>query len=135
VTALNPKLVTSQPRHDLCPVTETIKIIGKKWYLIILHELTRTPRGFNELKKAVRGISAKVLSESLADLERRGLVHRRIRSESPIRVEYSLTAMGQELAPMFDDMKAWGERWAVCETPESHAHEVSAPVETSVSVG
>ena len=113
---LNPRLVSSAPRNELCPVNETIKIIGKKWYLIILHELTKGPKGFNDLKKTVRGISAKVLSESLGDLEKRKLVHRRIRSESPVRVEYSLTTQGSELAPMFDDMKAWGEKWSVCES-------------------
>jgi DNA-binding HxlR family transcriptional regulator len=101
-------------RQDLCPVTETIKIIGKKWYLIILHELTKGPRGFNELRRNVRGISAKVLSESLQHLERRQLVARRVHSDSPIRVEYSLTQKGAELESLFDDMKAWGDKWQVC---------------------
>lgn len=105
---------SSTPRSDLCPVTETIKIIGKKWYLIILHDLTRGPRGFNELRRSVRGISAKVLSESLQHLERRQLVTRRIHSESPIRVEYALTQKGAELERLFDDMKAWGEKWDIC---------------------
>ena len=107
--------VTSQPKTDLCPVTETAKLIGKKWYLIILHELTGGPLGFNELKRAVRGISAKVLSESLSELERRGLVDRRVYSESPIRVEYSLTSKGAELGDLFQAMRSWGERWAVCD--------------------
>ncbi|HLE96850.1 MAG TPA: helix-turn-helix domain-containing protein [Candidatus Thermoplasmatota archaeon] len=108
-------IVTSVPRLDLCPVTETAKIIGKKWYLIILHELTRGPLGFNELKRAVRGISAKVLSESLGELERRALVNRTVYSESPIRVEYSLTSKGAELGDLFQAMRGWGEKWAVCD--------------------
>ncbi|HEV8361685.1 MAG TPA: helix-turn-helix domain-containing protein [Candidatus Thermoplasmatota archaeon] len=105
-------------RADLCPVTETIKIIGKKWYLIILHELTKGPRGFNELRRSVRGISAKVLSESLQHLEQRQLVARRVHSESPIRVEYSLTPKGEELEQVFHVMKAWGEKWQVCTEAE-----------------
>jgi DNA-binding HxlR family transcriptional regulator len=120
---------SSTPRVDLCPVTETIKLIGKKWHLIILHELTRGPRGFNDLRRSVRGISAKVLSESLQHLERRSLVTRRIHSESPIRVEYALTQKGIELERLFDDMKAWGEKWNVCEDAdrEPNARLVVAP--------
>jgi DNA-binding HxlR family transcriptional regulator len=99
---------------DLCPVTETAKIIGKKWYLIILHELTRSPMGFNDLKRAVRGISAKVLSENLGELEGKGLVTRTVYSESPIRVEYGLTDKGRELDGIFLSMRVWGEKWAIC---------------------
>ncbi len=99
---------------DLCPVTETAKIIGKKWYLIILHELTRGPRGFNELKRAVRGISAKVLSENLGELDARGLLTRTVYSESPVRVEYALTDKGRELDGIFLSMRVWGEKWAIC---------------------
>ena len=112
---------SSQPRVDLCPVTETIKIIGKKWYLIILHELTKGPRGFNELRRSVRGISAKVLSESLQHLERKALLTRRIHRESPIRVEYTLTPKGAELDALFLAMKAWGERWDVCNDGDAPA--------------
>lgn len=114
--------VTSRPKIDLCPVTETAKLIGKKWYLIILHELTRQPMGFNELKRAVRGISAKVLSENLGELEARGLLTRTVYSESPIRVEYGLTDKGRELDGIFLSMRVWGERWAICSTgPEAEA--------------
>ena len=117
-TRRNQIVVTSRPRVDLCPVTETAKIIGKKWYLIILHELTRQPMGFNELKRAVRGISAKVLSENLQELEEKGLCVRTVHSESPIRVEYSLTDKGRELDGIFASMRVWGERWAICATDD-----------------
>lgn len=111
-------MVATRPKVDLCPVTETAKIIGKKWYLIILHELTRGPRGFNELKRAVRGISAKVLSENLSELELRGLLTRSVYSESPVRVEYALTDKGRELDGIFLSMRVWGEKWAICLDPE-----------------
>jgi len=101
-------------RSELCPVAETIRIIGKKWYLILLHELTKGPRGFNDLRRDIGGISAKVLSESVRHLEAKGLVTRRVHSESPIRVEYALTAKGAELERLFDVMRAWGEKWDVC---------------------
>jgi DNA-binding HxlR family transcriptional regulator len=131
-------ILATRPKVDLCPVTETAKIIGKKWYLIILHELTRTPMGFNELKRAVRGISAKVLSENLAELEARGLLTRTVYSESPIRVEYALTDKGRELDGIFVSMRVWGAKWAICldsdpETPlagRADAVEESAGYET-----
>ena len=72
----------------------------------------------------MRGISAKVLSESLSELERRNLVNRTVYSESPIRVEYSLTPKGAELGTVFQAMRGWGEKWAVCEDP----HEAEAPL-------
>lgn len=93
------------------PLAEAARVVGKKWFLIILHELAKTPRGFNDLKRAVDGISAKVLSESLSELEERGLVVRRVSSESPIRVEYSVTEKGADLADVFVAMRRWGERW------------------------
>ena len=116
--ARRPIAVTSRPKVDLCPVTETAKIIGKKWYLIILHELTRGPRGFNELKRAVRGLSAKVLSENLTELDARGLLTRTVYSESPVRVEYALTDKGRELDGIFLSMRVWGEKWAICAAGE-----------------
>lgn len=126
---VNVDLITSQPKNDACPVTETIKIIGKKWYLIILHELTKGGKGFNELKRSVHGISAKVLSESLSDLETKSLVVRRVHSESPIRVEYNLTQKGQELEQLFHAMRAWGVKWDVCgeRTPNARMIEATLP--------
>lgn len=107
-------LVPTGPREDPCPVAETAKILGKKWFLIILHELSPASRGFNDLKRAVDGISAKVLSESLDELERKGLVTRRVTSESPRRVVYSLTEKGGELGDLFYAMERWGKKWTVC---------------------
>ncbi|MEX2722001.1 MAG: winged helix-turn-helix transcriptional regulator [Candidatus Wukongarchaeota archaeon] len=101
--------------EELCPVKETIKIIGKKWYLIIIFELTKKPKGFNELKESVKGISSKVLSESLKKLTEKEIVQRKIYSESPIRVEYSLTEKGLDLKAIFDDMRKWGVEWSICD--------------------
>lgn len=103
------RLTTTRLAHD--PLAHAAKVVGKKWYLVILHELAKSPRGFNDLKRAVGGISAKVLSESLAELEARGFVVRRVASESPIRVEYSATAKAADLADVFAAMRRWGERW------------------------
>ena len=104
--------------EELCPVKETIKIIGKKWYLIIIYELTKGAKGFNELKESVKGISSKVLSESLKRLTEMGIAERKIHSESPIRVEYCLTEKGLDLKAIFDNMKDWGVKWSICDEIE-----------------
>ncbi|MFD1564482.1 winged helix-turn-helix transcriptional regulator [Haloarchaeobius amylolyticus] len=96
--------------EDWCPVTSTATLIGKKWHTVILHRLLANgPLGFNALKKEVGGISSKVLSDSLEDLEAKQLVERSIISEKPVRVEYSLTEHGKSLEPVIQEMAKWGQ--------------------------
>ncbi|MFC7132776.1 MULTISPECIES: winged helix-turn-helix transcriptional regulator [Salinibaculum] len=98
--------------EDWCPVTTTAMLIGKKWHPVIVHRLLdEGPLGFNALQEAVDGISSKVLSDSLSDLEESGLIARDIVSEKPFRVEYSLTARGTALRPVIEEMAAWGETY------------------------
>jgi DNA-binding HxlR family transcriptional regulator len=95
--------------EEWCPITTTATLIGKKWHPVIVHRLLESgPSGFNELKADVDGISSKVLSESLDDLQKHGLVEREIRSEQPFRVAYSLTERGASLEPVIAEMAAWG---------------------------
>jgi len=96
--------------EDWCAVTATASLIGKKWHpVIVARLLDRGPLGFNALKEAVDGISSKVLSDSLDDLEENGIVDRTVVSEKPFRVEYSLTERGEDLAPVIDAMRDWGQ--------------------------
>lgn len=93
-----------------CPITTTANLIGKKWHPVIIHRLIESgPLGFNALKDDVDGISSKVLSDSLEDLEEKTLVDRTIVSEKPFRVQYSLTDRGASLEPVIDAMAEWGE--------------------------
>jgi len=95
--------------EDWCPITTTATLVGKKWHLVILHRLMEGgPAGFNELEVRVDGISSKVLSESLDDLEDSGLVDREIVSEKPVRVQYSLTETGASLDGVVYAMRDWG---------------------------
>jgi len=97
--------------EDWCPITSTATILGKKWHPVIVHRLLEGgPSGFNELKEAVDGISSKVLSDSLDDLEEHDLVDRQIVSEKPFRVQYSLTERGESLDPVIDSMREWGQK-------------------------
>ena len=96
--------------EEWCPITTTATLIGKKWHPVIVHRLLREgPLGFNDLKEEVDGISSKVLSDSLEDLEERGLVDRAIVSEKPFRVEYSLTERGEALEDVIVAMRDWGQ--------------------------
>ena len=95
--------------EDWCPVTTTASLICKKWHPVIVHRLLEHgPSGFNELKDDVDGISSKVLSSSLDDLEEKQLVDREIISEKPVRVQYSLTDHGRSLEPVIFAMRDWG---------------------------
>jgi DNA-binding HxlR family transcriptional regulator len=97
---------------DWCPITSTATLIGKKWHPVIVHRLLESgPLGFNALKEEVDGISSKVLSDSLSDLEEADLVDREIVSEKPFRVQYSLTDRGEALRPLIEEMADWGQTY------------------------
>lgn len=114
-----PRLQVWCAGEEWCPVTSTVLLIGKKWHPVIIHRLLEFGElGFNELKTEVDGISSKVLSESLEDLEEKQLVERRVISEKPVRVRYSLTEFGRTLEPVILAMRDWGqEHLAPAESP------------------
>lgn len=94
------------------PLMVTASIVGKKWHPLIVSELLAGgPLGFNELKEEVTGISDKVLSESLDDLQERNLVDRTVIDDKPVRVEYSLTEWGEQLELVVTAMDEWGQRY------------------------
>ncbi len=82
-----------------CPLSNCMKFIRGTWTPHIIWYLKATPRRFSELKADIKGISAKVLSERLKELEEFGVVHREVMDTSPPTVEYSLTELGKELQP------------------------------------
>lgn len=95
--------------EEWCPITTTATLIGKKWHPVIVDRLLKNgPSGFNELKEEVDGISSKVLSDSLEDLQEKSLVDRAVISEQPFRVQYSLTDRGASLEPVITAMGEWG---------------------------
>ena len=99
------------PGEGWCSITSTASLVGKKWHPVIIHRLlSEGALGFNALQEEVDGISSKVLSESLDDLEDKRLVSRTIVSEKPVRVEYALTDLGESLEPVVMSMAEWGEQ-------------------------
>jgi len=99
------------PGDGWCSITATTSLVGKKWHPVIIHRLLQNgPLGFNALQDEVDGISSKVLSESLDDLEEKRVVSRTIVSEKPVRVEYALTELGESLEPVVIALREWGEQ-------------------------
>ena len=91
-----------------CPVEITMGLIGEKWKVLIIRDLLTGKKRFGELKKSVTGITQKVLTNNLRQMEASGLVKRKVYAEVPPRVEYSLTETGLSLKPVIDSMVEWG---------------------------
>jgi DNA-binding HxlR family transcriptional regulator len=83
-----------------CPIETTFRIIGKRWTVLIIREILIGNTQFNRFMENIRGISPKVLTERLRELERLGIIRRRIVSKYPLRVEYSLTDTGKGFEPV-----------------------------------
>ena len=94
-----------------CPVEMTLQLIGDKWKILILRDLLTGTKRFGELKKSVTGITQKVITSNLRDMESSGLLTREVFPEVPPRVEYTLTDTGYSLEPILDSMYSWGENY------------------------
>jgi DNA-binding HxlR family transcriptional regulator len=87
-------------------------VIGGRWKVLILRELFGGVRRFGELHRALSGITQKMLTQQLREMERDGIVHRKVYAEVPPKVEYSLTPMGKELRPLLSAMHKWGSAYS-----------------------
>ena len=92
-----------------CPVETTLMLIGDKWKVLILRDLMSGTKRFGELKKSVSGISQKVLTSNLRDMEENGLLSREVFPEVPPRVEYTLTERAQSFIPQAESLIAWAQ--------------------------
>jgi DNA-binding HxlR family transcriptional regulator len=101
-----------------CPLYhEAVELIGRRWTGAILRVLLDGPLRFSEIAQAVPEISDRLLSERVRELERRGLVERRVHPGPPLRVEYSLSEMARELGPTLVALEAWARRWLAPRAP------------------
>ena len=95
-----------------CEVADIWHVLGKTWSLVILRNLsTNETIRFNELKRLVSGISSTVLSDRLSELEKQGLVTRKMYEEIPVRVEYSITKQARELEKILEELGQWADKW------------------------
>lgn len=91
-----------------CPVATTVALIGSKWKLLILRNLLVRPWRFNELQRSIDGISQKVLTDSLKQLESDGIIYRKSYNTNPPKVEYGITELGIQLKVILDSMAEFG---------------------------
>ncbi|MDQ2904966.1 MAG: helix-turn-helix domain-containing protein [Ktedonobacteraceae bacterium] len=98
--------------QHMCPRYEqAIHLLGKRWTGLLLDALLGGPRRFCELTAAVEGLSDRVLSDRLRELEVEGIVERQVYPHIPVRVEYQLTEKGRALKPVVDAIHHWAEQW------------------------
>ena len=90
-----------------CPIMATIAMISDKWKVLIICKLKNKTLRFNELRRELQGVTQRVLTHQLRELEADGLVTRKVYAEVPPRVEYSLTELGMTLIPVLDHLEAW----------------------------
>lgn len=100
-------------KNDLpaCPVEITLSLMGDKWKILIIRDLLTGTKRFGKLQKSIGGISQKVLTNNLRQMEESGLIIRKVFAEVPPRVEYSLTDLGLSLKPILDSMVNWGNEY------------------------
>ncbi len=93
-----------------CPSRELLARIAEKWSMLVIVALKSKEMRFGELKNQIEGVSQKMLTQTLRNLERDGFVKRVAYNEMPLRVEYSLTPLGQKLVPWIEQLKMWVEQ-------------------------
>lgn len=94
-----------------CPVEATLELIDGKWKGVILYYLLNGTRRFNAIQRHLGGITQRMLTKQLRELERDGLIQRTVYPQVPPRVEYALTELGHSLAPVLESLRNWGTRY------------------------
>lgn len=101
------KIMYSTEGMKACPVDTTSKIIGKKYTVLLIRNMLSNHKRFNQFLESIEGMNQKILSTRLKEMEREGLVTRRMYAEMPLRVEYFLTEKGRATKPILDQMAAF----------------------------
>ena len=96
--------------HVDCPVEKTLKIFGSKWTMALMHNMFDGKKRFGELQRSMPGISPKTLSERLQELEKAGILTKKVFAEVPLHVEYELTEKGESFREVIHSLREWGEK-------------------------
>jgi DNA-binding HxlR family transcriptional regulator len=124
-------MITEKTEYQ-CTVAVTLEVIGGKWKAVILWHLSHKTLRFSQLQRRLPGVTQKMLTQQLRELERDGMIHREVYPEVPPRVEYSLTAEGRTLLPLLTLMCTWGRQrlqrifWKTGETDQPASREAPA---------
>ena len=101
------KIMYSSEGMKACPVDNTFKIIGKKYTVLLIRNLLSNHTRFNQFLESIEGMNQKILSARLKEMEKNGLITRKVFAEMPLRVEYFLTEKGRATKPILDYMAAF----------------------------
>ena len=99
---------TAKTGRNSCPVEWTLEVIGGKWKCVILWHVRGRVRRFSELRRLIPGATQKMLTAQLRQLERDGLIERKVYAQVPPKVEYSISEYGRSLSPLLEQMCKWG---------------------------
>jgi DNA-binding HxlR family transcriptional regulator len=102
-------MLRPKPGNEECPLADLIDLIGGRWKVLVLWRLLDGPKRFTELKRLMRGVTQKMLTQQLRQLEAAGLVRREVFPQVPPKVEYSLTPTGEELRSLLATLAAWAK--------------------------
>jgi DNA-binding HxlR family transcriptional regulator len=99
--------------QEYCPVARTLDVIGDRWTLLILRDVTHGITKYSDMLESLKGISPNLLAQRLKRLEKEGVLERSFYSDHPPRAEYKLTKKGRDLTPVLSSMAEWGYEYAL----------------------
>ena len=101
----------SQKQGEMCPRFEkAVNILSQRWTALVIYQMLDSPKRFGEIQSAI-GVSGKVLSDRLKNMEQEGLIKRDVYPETPVIIEYTLTNKGESLEPVLRDIENWSADW------------------------
>jgi DNA-binding HxlR family transcriptional regulator len=100
-------------KYHLCPKFENaFELLGKRWTGLIIRTLLSGQKRFTDISEAIPNMSARMLTERFKELEKEGIICRKVYPDVPVRIEYELTDKGRELQVVMDEIQKWAEKWS-----------------------
>ena len=99
-------------KFHMCPRFENaFELLGKRWTGLIIRTLLNGQNRFSDIEEAIPNMSARMLTERFKELEKEGIIMRKVYPETPVRIEYELTEKGHDLQSVMDEIQKWAEKW------------------------
>lgn len=99
-------------KYHMCPRFENaFELLGKRWTGLIIRTLLNGQNRFSDIEESIPNMSARMLTERFKELEKEGIIVRRVYPETPVRIEYELTEKGRALQSVMDEIQKWAEEW------------------------
>lgn len=99
-------------KYHMCPKFESaFELLGKRWTGLIIRTVLSGQHRFSDIEEAIPNMSSRMLTERLKELDKEGIIVRKVYPETPVRIEYELTEKGLELKNVMDEIQKWAEKW------------------------